>query len=433
MSDYKIFSGDAQIDQVKSRQTNGSLTEEDNTFLTLLNVSNLDLDKLVQLGQGNVTNYKQRQYNLAGGAEILTLRISGIFSQRSYELDYRVDGNYFFTYIKDDYDTSLIELEQRSRGFQWFFSFDLMLTHETKETLKGSIILLDEPGLHLHPEAQEDLLKRLEAHSGKSNILYTTHLPFMIDLNHPDRIRILKETDNGIVVTTNFTESSKKEKLVLQAALGMKASQSFLVAKRNLVVEGKTDYWILTELSNLLKQNGDLGLPDDVHITPGTGASEVVPVVTFMIGQNLDVVALFDSDKVGQDAKNKIVKNWLTQSTESHTEVILLGDAFDVSGDLAIEDLFPENFMQEIIKETYSKELADTDVDKILLPDDSMMINRINGFLKQRKIQSNNGSISKRLRDKLSSMKDISDLPQETKENAIKLFQEIRIAFGEKE
>lgn len=39
--------------------------------------------------------------------------------------------------------------------------------------------------------------------------------------------------------------------------------------------------------------------------------------------------------------------------------------------------------------------------------------------------------VAKRLRDRLSSMKDSSELPEETKERAIKLFQEIRKAFGE--
>ena len=39
----------------------------------------------------------------------------------------------------------------------------------------------------------------------------------MIDLNHPDRSRPLKETDYGIVVTTNFTESPPEAQLVLQA------------------------------------------------------------------------------------------------------------------------------------------------------------------------------------------------------------------------
>ena len=52
MDDYKAFRGAAQLDEIQSRQNNNSLTEEDKTFLTILNLSGLDLNNLVQLGQG---------------------------------------------------------------------------------------------------------------------------------------------------------------------------------------------------------------------------------------------------------------------------------------------------------------------------------------------------------------------------------------------
>ena len=45
-----------------------------------------------------------------------------------------------------------------------------------KGTFEGCVILLDEPGLHLHPEAQKDLLNRLEYYAKGNTLLYTTHL-----------------------------------------------------------------------------------------------------------------------------------------------------------------------------------------------------------------------------------------------------------------
>ena len=124
---------------------NDRLTEEDQTFLTILDLSDLDLDELVQLGQSSTETVKQRQYNVAAGAETLTRIISDRLSQRHYAVDFRVDGQRFFTFVKDDRDPSLIELEERSKGFQWFFSFDLMFMHESKGTFEGCVILLDEP------------------------------------------------------------------------------------------------------------------------------------------------------------------------------------------------------------------------------------------------------------------------------------------------
>ncbi len=431
MDDYRAFRGTAQLDEIKSRQDQNRLTEEDKTFLTILNLSALDLNELVRFGQGNSENVEQRQYDLNDGAATLTAEISGRLRQRNYEIDYRADGQRFLTFVKDDRDPSLIELEERSKGFQWFFSFDLMFMHESKGTFEGCVVLLDEPGLHLHPEAQKDLLDRLEYYAEGNTLLYTTHLPFMIDLNHPDRIRVLKETDDGIIVTTNLVESPPEATLVLQAALGMKYSQSFLIAKRNLVVEGVNDYWILTELSNLLRRAGEEGIPEDVRVTPGGSASQAVHVATFMIGQELDVVALFDSDNAGRGSRDELIKNWITRYTTANAGVILLGDAVEADSDFALEDLFPEKFITDIVKDAYSKQLAATEIDEITLQGEDILWKRIERFMEAQEIKITKGAIATRWRNKLSNMQDASELPDETKEKGIKLFQKIREAFGE--
>ena len=431
MDDYRTFSGTAPLNDIQYRRDQEHLTEKDKTFLTILSLSALDLDELVQLGQGDVETRRQRQLDLADGGATLTRAISDRLSQRNYKVEYQVDGQDFFTIVKDDYDPSPIELKERSKGFQWFFSFDLMLMHESKGTFEGCVILLDEPGLHLHPESQKDLLRRLEEYASGNTLLYTTHLPFMIDLNHPDRIRVLKETDNGIVVTTNLTERHPEAKFVLQAALGMDASQSFLVANRNLVVEGVDDYWVLTELSNLLRHAGEEGIPEDVRITPCGGASQAVNMATFMIGQELSVVGLFDSDSEGQKAYKKLTKEWITRYANSHSKVILLGDAVDVKGDFALEDLFPENFILDIVEEAYSEELAIAGVDEITLQGKDTLWRKIKRFMKDNDIEIKKDKIAPRWRKKLSAMNDASELPDETREKAIKLFQAIRSAFGE--
>ena len=431
MDDYKAFRGTAQLDEIQGRQANDSLEDADETFLTILHLSGLDLEELEELGRGSMDETEERQYDLDDGAATLTAIIEERFRQRRYEVEYDVDNQRFFTFVKDDHDRALIRLEERSKGFQWFFSFDLMLMHESEGTFKGCVILLDEPGLHLHPEAQKDLLRRLEHYADGNTLLYTTHLPFMIDLKYPDRIRVLKETDNGIVVTTDLTESPPEAKFVLQAALGMDASQSFLVANRNLVVEGVDDYWVLTELSNLLRQGGAEGLPDDVLITPGGGASAAVHIATIMTGQKLDVVVLFDSDKAGEDAKDKLVKKWITRYSESQAEVILLGDAVEIDGDFALEDLFPEQFIVDIVKDAYGEQLAIAEVDEIEPRGEGILWKRIERFMNEKGIQINKGPIATRLRKKLSSMENVSKLPEGTQDKAIKLFDKIRSAFHE--
>lgn len=424
MDDYRTFTGNAYLKDIQSRKNENRSTEADKTFLMLLELSNLDLNELVRIGEmSNTVESRKLLWDVDSGATILTKKIEGRFPQRNYKVQYRVVNSLFFTYITDDHDASLIELAERSKGFQWDFSFELMLMHQTKGTLKGCIILLDEPGLHLHPTAQKGLLSSLEKYAEENRLLYTTHLPYMIDLKHPGRIRVLRETENdGSVVTTDLVESSREARFVLEAALGMDASYSFLVADRNLVVEGVHDHYILAELSDLLQADGLDGLPEDVRITPATGAPKAVPIVTFMIGQNLDVVALFDSDQAGRNAKKELVEKWVMADTHA----ILLGDAVGVNDDFAIEDLFPAEFYLEDVGETYPK------LNEITLQGDGTLWKQVNGALKKKGIKNpNKGSVAKRLQKRLSSMKNASELPLETQEKAIKLFQTIRAAFGE--
>ena len=331
---------------------------------------------MIQLGEGDGEKVTQRYYKFESGAITLTKVFSNHLRQRNYEIKYQADSSYFLTFVKDNVDSTPIKLEERSKGFQWFFSFDLMFMHGSKKTFKGSVVLLDEPGLHLHPGAQKDLLCRLEEYAQENTFLYTTHLPFMIDLNHPDRIRVLKETrDEGIVVKTDLTETTPESRFVLQAALGIDLSQKYLIEKRNLVVEGADDYWVLTELSNLLRRSEMEGIPEDALIAAGGGASQSVPLAGLMIAQNLDVVVLFDSDEAGRRAHDKLVKKWLTQYKKTHTEVVMLGEAVGVDHDFELEDLFSDDFYIESVKKTYQ------DINEITLPSEGMLWKRVEGAL----------------------------------------------------
>ena len=65
----------------------------------------------------------------------------------------------------------------------------------------------------------------------------------------------------------------------MQAALGLSSSQSLFVGQYNLVVEGVTDFWFLSTVSELLRQAGKTGLDEQLVITPASGASKVAYVV----------------------------------------------------------------------------------------------------------------------------------------------------------
>jgi hypothetical protein len=270
----------------------------------------------------------------------------------------------------------------------------------------------------------------MEHYAQDNTLIYTSHLPFMIDLRQPDRIRIISETPQGTIVTDDLTKTQPEAKLTLQAALGITGSTSFLLAQRNLVVEGVDDYWIVTELSNLLIRAGQVGLPEDIVITASGGASEAAYIATLMVGQELDVVVLLDTDIAGDHARDELVKKWLTRYKANPAQVLSVGPASGESArEFAIEDLFPDDFYLKFVYETYSKQLQLAGASQLTLQGNDQLCKRVERALDALQIQFNKGSVAKRLRSALSRMRDINELPPVTKTRAEKLLAAITAAY----
>jgi len=68
-----------------------------------------------------------------------------------------------------------LPLKNRSKGFNWFFSFIVWFSKIQEDKDSNYIILLDEPGLNLHAKAQADFLSFIEDLSMEYQIIYTTH------------------------------------------------------------------------------------------------------------------------------------------------------------------------------------------------------------------------------------------------------------------
>ena len=100
-----------------------------------------------------------------------------------------------------------LPLKNRSKGFNWFFSFLVWFKKIQEDQSSKYILLLDEPGLNLHASAQKDLLGFIEDLSNDYQIIYTTHSPFMIPPTHLDRVRTVLETEKGSVISNSIQES----------------------------------------------------------------------------------------------------------------------------------------------------------------------------------------------------------------------------------
>lgn len=99
-------------------------------------------------------NLDSRSYQLNAASVKLTAEIVSVWMPNpdraeADRLRIQADGQYLKVVVEDELGVE-IELDQRSEGFQWLVSFFVVFFAEAAGKHKNAILLLDEPGLHLH-------------------------------------------------------------------------------------------------------------------------------------------------------------------------------------------------------------------------------------------------------------------------------------------
>lgn len=229
---------------------------------------------------------------------------------------------------------------------QYFFSFYLVFLVEAKETYADAILLLDEPGIHLHGTAQQEIVKFLENLSATNQLLYATHSPFMVDGEHLENVRVVYEDENGLAnVSEDVWPPDKDSLFPLQAGLGYSIVQTLFYAKRQVVVEGITDYGLLRAINQLLSDKNMTTLRDDAIIVPCGGVNKLLPLASMLLGHDIQLAILLDGDEPGI-RKGKEAESKLLLRCEYMSNFVNKKEA-------EIEDLFSEQFYLNAVYEAY--------------------------------------------------------------------------------
>lgn len=236
--------------------------------------------------------------------------------------------------------------QTRSSGFRWFFSF--IVAFNPFKGRRDVVVLLDEPGLSLHGTAQSDFLRFIEEQlAPSSQVIYTTHSPFLVDPSRLERVRVVEDLtsesdpDLGAVVSDEALSRDAETLFPLQAALGYELAQNlFIGAAEHLVVEGSTDFVYLDSLSEHLKSLGRIGLDKRFSIVP-VGGAQNVPTFVALLGAHLGVSVLVDSSTTGMQRITNLVKRGLLDEARLITVAEIAGD-----DEADMEDLFePEEYI----------------------------------------------------------------------------------------
>ena len=276
-----------------------SYLKENQAVLDFAKIAGLDLDQFID------TQDVQRRINYLNRH---SATISGDFldywGQNKIELIVKPEGNKLLFGAKEQGGTDFFKIDQRSKGFQWFLSFYLRLNAEKG---KSSVIIIDEPGMHLHAKAQKEILKVLEDKIvAESQVIFSTHCPYLIDTQRLDRVRIvLKDDQRGTVISEDIHNQKDEDSLlpVMTAMGGEKLTTAPLSGKKNVIVGTVADFYFCEALKRFMH---DLDL-SEINLLPATDIDNITQLVSLMMGYNLEFQVLLNNNEDGYQ-KGKYLK-----------------------------------------------------------------------------------------------------------------------------
>lgn len=285
-----------------------------------LNIKEHLIDRIKSEDKNDRDNLKQvcllmgrklSQVILEEWSMVLTNKAKGI----SVEIDKDQIG--VFIEFKIEGDDGYFHLSERSQGFRWFFVF-LLLTQfrgYRKNEDKHIIFLFDEPAANLSQKAQKQLIKNLETISDKCTIIYTTHSQHLINPNWLEGAYIVtndaydggeedyeaKNTNIRLYRYRHFVDQYPQRVSYFQPILDVLeyVPNELDMCNNAIIVEGKTDYYVLNYFFKVILKR------EDLHLIPGMSCNNADTLISLYNGWGKDFIVLLDSDDAGKTSKKR--------------------------------------------------------------------------------------------------------------------------------
>ena len=364
---YLLFPKFIRLDDIelKTKYTRKYLedrTQSKQMLLYLLEVIGMNLEELKDYWKLTKDDDK---YNFVDDmnskiAEIIQ-GFNKFYKQENIEFRINFDMDALNFVIKTN--KKFLNLSERSNGLKWYLNMYIQLLAKTKRNdVENYVVLLDEPGVYLHVNAQKKILELFEDFTLNNNqIIYTTQLPTMIYQNDLYRIRTIIKDEVGNSNISNKYYSlphkmgSKNETITpILTAIGMNMGYSFTgmdIEKINIITEGISDYNYIRAF--LIQKE----YRKEYNIIPSSSVSNIHNLVSILIGWGYNYKIILDQDKAGREQYKVLTSKLLVDIND-----IKFADGTNKinKNNYTIEDLFSEDDKEKIgiTSEDYSTEKA---------------------------------------------------------------------------
>jgi hypothetical protein len=397
-------------------------------FDNFLLISGISIDSLI-----SKTGMDRRRLTDDASAKITSM-IGKSWNQENININIWIDADEIHFSVEDG---SRIQVAptKRSDGFQWFLSFYINFMVMTKKELGNSILLLDNPGLQLHPSGQKDLLSTLKSLSNQVQIIYTTHSPYLLDIEHLERVKIVeRKKDNGTVIKEKYYHSSLDSLKPIRDSLGFTLKDSLYISNETILVEGQSDKYILEGMLRYLGTKKIIQWNFNQLVINSPGGANKIPYIAFlMLNEDLKFVAILDNDDAGKSTANELMKF----ERIDENQVIKL-DKIKKIENITIEDLINPSFYNFVVNKGYktilkNKSHAEISIDEINYEEYGLADRYSKYFYKNSLGSFDKILVARQIKKELENDIDQSIIGEDTISNFKKIFDLLNNVFNRKD
>jgi hypothetical protein len=259
----------------------------------------------------------------------LSRRVQPAWRQATLTVELDVSGGYLQVVVNELSDdgarTSIVE---RSDGLKTFLALVFFVASKQLDT--PPILLIDEAEMHLHLDAQADLVSVLLNDVEVSKVIYTTHSPGCLPPDLGTGVRFVEpQLDRPDVsrLRSDFWNSGHAGFSSLLFAMGAGAA-AFSVCRRAVLAEGPSDMILLPSMFRLALGGQPLPYQVAPGLTTPPGSDSRIDEVAAR------VVYLTDGDRGGAAHKRRLVASGVS------TEHILSLPSGKATEDLLESDVY---------------------------------------------------------------------------------------------
>ena len=307
----------------------------------LLRVAGTDIQKI----QESRADSSRKQTLLARANVKLQEFFRSAWKQAELTVEIDLEGPTLYIYVKDlKGDPSTVRITDRSDGLRLFVCLATFLSG--RDTTNAPILLIDEAELHLHLNAQADLIGVLQSTDQVSQVVYTTHSPGCLPSDLGTGIRFVQPQADGTetsIIRHDFwsLQTDQGETSVglspLLLVMGAGAA-AFASLRRAVVAEGASDMLLLPVMVRIATEEAEI----PYQVAPGIS---VASKETFaqLRGTAVHVAYVVDGDAAGEIWREQLIEAGVEKKS-----ILSFGAS------VALEDLFSREFYLEAFNDFIS-------------------------------------------------------------------------------